>query len=114
MSKSVTISCPTPKGLAQFVHDFDSGNSLEEVLSNAVIDGLDKLQTMLMTYSSNAIFKNLEDTVSFFAEKTEVVTVELILPRTVEIKLRLTAKEYSKSPTELLSLCLAQSFTVSV
>jgi hypothetical protein len=114
MSKSVTISCQTPKGLAQFVHDFDSGNSLEEVLSNAVIDGFDKLETMLMTYSSKAIFDNLEGTVSFFAEKSELMTIDLVIPRTAEIKLRLTAKEYSKSPTELLCCCLAQSFTVSI
>jgi hypothetical protein len=103
-----------PKGLAQFVHDFDGGNGIHEVLTNAVVDGFDKLEIRLLRESSIAIFKNLEGTVSYFAERTELMTIDLDLPRSMDIRLRLTAKEYAKSSDELLCCCLAQSFTVTV
>jgi hypothetical protein len=103
-----------PNVLVALVHDFDSSRALAEVLSNAVLDGLDKIEDRLLRQSSVAVFNELDDQVSAFANQSDMVDIELSLPRTVYIKLRLTAKEYTKSPTELLCCCLAQSYSGTV
>jgi len=112
--ESKTRTYSVPKGLAQFVHDFDGGNGIQDVLTNAVVYGFDKLETRLFNESSKAIFENLEDGVLHFAETTELMVIDLDLPRSLDIRLRLTAKEYAKTSDELLCCCLVQSFTVTV